>query len=295
MINYRSKYVKYKSKYLALNGGGNNMKNTLDSLLNSKTKWYDTVNIDISKEDRDVIDKLKIPPGKAYNFYGKVNESEQKRYMKDFIKTLKKDDDNDDDDSNKVSNIIVSKLIMPFLQACDMDSAWILIRVTEPYNEYDIPRWHCDGNFYQPSAKSKPYAGQYKIILALRGPGTLFMKENKDALNKLNDIYDMMRLETQEKTKDINKKDIDKLHQISFKIQDSFRTKIADEMKDFPREQANNNEAVIFMSGDMDRCLIHSEPPIDANRIFISIVPGNNRDITDMAKLRNQKMDKPIY
>jgi len=60
-----------------------------------------------------------------------------------------------------------------------MSHFWLAIRVTEPNNEFIIPRWHKDGNYFASNSITA------KFITVLKGPGTLLIRSNK----KVNDIY----------------------------------------------------------------------------------------------------------
>lgn len=50
-----------------------------------------------------------------------------------------------------------------------------------------------------------------------------------------------------------------------------------------------NNNGVIFVAGDKDKCLIHSEPKHDNNRIFISILQGSKKEIDELNE-KNRKI-----
>lgn len=127
---------------------------------------------------------------------------------------------------------------------------------------FDIPRWHCDG-FYH-SNKNKP---QTKFITTLKGPATLVLettKEEKEHFYKLENYKD--KITTDESEFDINKRKY---------IDENIRGK---------KINITNNNGIIFVAGDKDNCLIHSEPKHDDNRFFISILPATKEEINEFVE-----------
>lgn len=47
-----------------------------------------------------------------------------------------------------------------------------------------------------------------------------------------------------------------------------------------PNDTCKDGEAIIYLIGDKDAA-VHSEPPIHAPRIFVSILPGSKRQINE--------------
>jgi len=54
-----------------------------------------------------------------------------------------------------------------------MEHFWMAIRVTMPNNDYDIPRWHKDGNFFP---QNNNETSTSKFVTVMKGPGTLLIK-----------------------------------------------------------------------------------------------------------------------
>lgn len=117
---------------------------------------------------------------------------------------------------------------------------------------------------------------QTKFITTLRGPTTLVLdttKEEKEHFYKLQEYNDKFILDDDEF-------DIKKRKYLSENIKG---TKI----------NLLNNNGVIFVAGDKDKCLIHSEPKHDDNRIFISILPGSKKEIDELSE-RTEKFKKNL-
>ena len=53
-------------------------------------------------------------------------------------------------------------------------------------------------------------------------------------------------------------------------------------------KQLKNDEGLIFIVGNLDKALIHSEPPMHSFRIFISILPGTGEQIAGLKKRWNR-------
>jgi len=72
------------------------------------------------------------------------------------------------------------------------------------------------------------------------------------------------------------------------KIHYKYRPIYADKLKNEKIIQVKNNQGLIFYanSGGIDGA-IHSEPKIDDNRMFISILPGTKENIEGLKKRWN--------
>ena len=118
-----------------------------------------------------------------------------------------------------------------------------------PHDFFNTPRWHTDGYYYA------PFNGQqYKIACALKGPSTLFCQAPTDIREKFNELQ----------------------------AKQSSRVMIAELLKDQPILQASTTQAMLFVVGDFQSAAIHSEPPIDQARLFISILPGTHEQIQEL-------------
>jgi hypothetical protein len=53
-------------------------------------------------------------------------------------------------------------------------------------------------------------------------------------------------------------------------------------------KQLQNNEGLIFIVGNTKKALIHSGPPMTEERIFISILPGTEKQIENLKKKRKR-------
>lgn len=224
---------------------------------------YKIFDINYTQKEKESINNINIKKNKNYTA---TNIDK----LKDFFKEI---GDNKDDNIKNIINII-QKLIDTLLKAYNVNSYWLIVRSSynDPY--FDIPRWHCDGYYFLNKDKSQL---QTKFVTTLKGQNTLVLEttpEEKEYYYTLQNhkdtfITDIATLEMENRkhiAKNIKGKQID----------------------------INNNQGIIFVAGDKNKCLIHSEPIHDRERIFISILPGSKKDIDDMLErmnIFNKKMD----
>lgn len=200
----------------------------------------------LSSADLNDLKKLKINSTLEYNNYGDL-ESLQSG-ISDFLLSL----GNSLEIANSVSKLI-TKIIIHSLIGSRRETAWIVLRAFTHTDEYDIPRWHTDGTFYTSMSM------QYKIVMALKGPQTLF--------------YPKALFET-----------------LSDQMQNEFH--FLSDGKDGPKENriaqakildasqiisSSLNQGALFLVGDNGA--LHSEPPINEERLFLSILPASKEEI----------------
>jgi hypothetical protein len=225
--------------------------NDIISYIDSQ-KSYQVFNIDYTQKEINSIKNFNIEKFGDYNSYNTLNNLEQ------FIKNIGK---NSSDDIATIIDII-KKLLDTILKSYNTNSYWISIRIHSKTTFFDIPRWHCDGFYHSHRNKL-----QTKFITTLKGPTTLVLettKEEKDYFYKLQEYKDKSILDESEL-------DIEKRKYISENIRGK-------------KINLSNNNGVIFVAGDKDKCLIHSEPKHEDNRFFISILPATKEEINEFAE-----------
>ncbi len=225
--------------------------NEIKDYLDNKTS-YKIFDINYTKEELDLIEKFNISNFGNYNSYNTINN------LENFIKNIGKNSENN---ITMFYNIIKS-LLENILKAYDTDSYWISLRILSKTDFFDIPRYHCDGYYFRDRNKL-----QTKFITTLRGPTTLIL-DVKEEYEK--DILQMNSLNTFT--------DLEKREHIA---------------KYISGEKINitNTNGIIFVAGNKEKCLVHSEPKHDDNRIFISILPGTREEINDFSE-RSERMSK---
>jgi hypothetical protein len=163
-----------------------------------------------------------------------------------------------DQQTSKAAAAIIQRLVEQSRDAFGAETAWVTLRASIPNSQFDIPRWHTDGYFYE------PYQGvQHKVAFAIKGNGTLF-----------GNLTDKWRSAFEEC-----------VSRHTYPLTVEMRTETAELMTQHGNIHPTlKNQGVIFTVGDMKRAAIHSEPPITEQRLFLSIVPGSHEQIASLAK-----------
>lgn len=148
--------------------------------------------------------------------------------------------------------------------ADEHNAYWLTIRIQdEPTREYDIPRWHQDGGYWDMGPDEMPY----KVGTTFTGPSTLFIEPAKQHLLTYNASYERQA----ETNHDPEQLQIEKLW-------------LAEQFKNVPVVQAKPGELARWTVGGGDAAVLHSEPPMHGQRVFISVLPGTEAQIRQLCK-----------
>jgi hypothetical protein len=123
------------------------------------------------------------------------------------------------------------------------ENAWLMVLAFVPTDNYNIPRWHIDPFYFLPEETP------LKFIATLKGPSTLFYflpEERRKEFALLNPYH----------------------HENWRDVFDPSRV-----------TQAKKGEGAFFITGNMDRGAVHSEPPIHEERIIFSVIPANEEEL----------------
>ena len=209
--------------------------------------YYD---LHLSENEKSAVNALKINKTDSYNNYANLNALGPE--VGEFIKTLGLGKGNETN-AKEVARLIV-RLVNEILQASGEETAWVAVRAFTPTSEYDVPRWHTDGYYFE------PYSGApYKFALTLKGPPTLFYRLPN---NKREEFYTLECKWTEQN--------------------DYNRQALADTLGQ-PKEIisiAQPYQGAVFIVGS-NNAAVHSEPPIKEERLFISILPGSKMQIKE--------------
>jgi hypothetical protein len=131
-------------------------------------------------------------------------------------------------------------------KASNKETAWVCVRASIPNHLFDMPRWHKDGYYHS------PYAGfAFKFAATLKGNPTLF-------------------------------------YQLPQEMRAVFRSYSGD--REFLSHLLNTDaielpkfgQGAFFIVGDEDNGAAHSEPKMDGERLFFSVLPGNENEIEEL-------------
>lgn len=147
------------------------------------------------------------------------------------------------------------------------DKVWVALRASQRNPDFDLPRWHIDGYYFQPYKNDC-----HKVALALKGTATLF--NTAAGADKKSFVDSLCR---------------------GAKMDDMEHRKLLNAMLDPAlTETPPPHHGAVFVAGSEDRAAIHSEPPITGERLFISIVPGTAEQIDEHANRPVIRAPKPV-
>lgn len=134
------------------------------------------------------------------------------------------------------------------LEAEGYQNGIVMFRAFTPNQLFKIPRWHMDGNFFKPYGQNPP-----KFVITLKGPGTLFQPSNCQRDYLLNDL----------------------------KQPEQDRQKVALRFSKEATIQTKTFEGAFFVVGN-DHAAVHSEPSINEQRIFMSVMGATDEQVIEM-------------
>ncbi|AYV81714.1 MAG: hypothetical protein Harvfovirus55_3 [Harvfovirus sp.] len=193
---------------------------------------------------------ISIVGNKTYDFWGRLDES-GKDLMK-FLLML----GNNDPESVRLMRRIIESIVKKVCDAYGKDCVWVSLRITLPEKKYE-PRWHVDGTFFE-----KDHRIQSKFVTVLKGDGTLFAVVDGDTRTKFLDSR--------------------KIVPWNYEEVQAQQNKIIAGAQGVKFLQLANSQGAIFLVGNDKMAAIHSEPPFNQKRIFLSILPGDKSEIEQL-------------
>lgn len=179
-----------------------------------------------------------------YNNFGDLENLRSELFP--FIVDLGNDESHSLSIAEKIANIIHE--LIPVNK-----TAYIIIRATTPNHNFDIPRFHTDGAFYEPYDSP-----QYKIAMTLKGASTLFVEPSQNQREEL----------------DIIQKNFSASEMLDYQIKSQqifFNSSIL---------TASFGQASLFRVGiPHEEAAVHSEPKMETERLFLSIVIGSKEQV----------------
>ena len=200
------------------------------------------------------LQKLSITNGANYENFGQLDllENEINQYLMS-IGT------NESSLTKSVAHMI-HEIVEKVVKGFGSETAWVVLRASTPHQIFDTPRWHTD-SYYAP-----PFEGeQKKVVIALKGPGTLFCNLNPEKREAFAELQEEMILTPFDEVKRQGLDTFLKAAQCEFL---------------FP----SLGQGSIFIAG-APYAAIHSEPPIKEPRLFISIFPTT---VDQIVKVKHQ-------
>lgn len=222
----------------------------------SSNKPFEHFKLSLSAEVKEEYKKMEIKLSASISIYGEFSS---------LLSTLN-DWFSKNTGCNYTSRQLISQsifeIIHEILKLFSAESARVDLRLTQTaHNIFDIPRWHIDGDYLGDGSTQK------KIVLALKGPGTLFYKADE------------------------NDRAVLKTHQED-------RMKLAGLLQDKEKiESTPPDHATVFVSNSNSLGGVHSEPPITCPRFFIAVVPLTKTQVSEVKKVdkRNEQTFSTLF
>lgn len=209
----------------------------------SPQRPFVTFDMKLTCDDINCLNNLRIDIYDEYDNYGNLDS------FNDALNTFLKSLGNEIEASNTATSLILN-LVNQVLVASGKETAWITLRASPKSTAFDIPRWHTDGYFYNLDVEERDE--QYKVIIVLKGPQTLFY----DLPSDMREMFNVLCL----------RDDRDALAQMLDITQST---------------SAQLYHGAIFIVG-ADYSAVHSEPAIHEDRLFLSILPGSKKQIEEL-------------
>lgn len=233
----------------------NNLTPTYHAIARAAAEDKSFVNFDLGLAPEAMADmhSLNVKETSDYSNFGGTD------VLRNDIARFLESQGNAPDHAGRVADVL-DQVTKDSIGAVGAEAAFFTIRSFTPTDAFNVPRWHTDGWFYEPTENDR----QQKIALTLKGRTTL--------LNNLPDtlrgaFHKLLRSFASDSTE--NRRTIGKL------------------INPADTETALPGQGTIFTVGDIKNSAIHSEPPIDSERIFMSIVPGTKAQIEELRQRWN--------
>ena len=229
------------------------IKNDFTNFIKNPNKSYKIIKLNIDDKIMTILNEININIDNVFNYFGESKILDSNK-LKDFLINI---GNNNIKDINQLTQFI-KKLVLKICNKFNNKFCWLTIRISKNKDDklldYDIPRWHIDGRYYNSESI------QYKFILTLKGPSTLIINPNNKIRKTFLQFFDNDIINTRlGRNKIVKNESIIKV-----------KTLI---------------NGLITMSNNSNLATIHSEPPIHEDRIFISILPMTLDEINQL-KLR---------
>ena len=218
-----------------------------------------SIDLQLSPEEKKVLQDLKIGiEGGTGNFlyWGSVDNEALPLNLKSYVGTI--------GENNDITADVISRLILRIAKHVtkyfDTKFAWIETKTFLANDTFVIPRWHIDDKFFKPHTA-------YKLVWAIKGSQTRFgVTEDPTEFSKLTALEIQAGHGTGENIR--ARKELDQ---------------IVNEVK------IQRNEAAVLYRSAGENPVVHSEPHMGENRLFLGIVPGTKAEINEWHERKKQK------
>lgn len=218
-----------------------------------------SVDLQLSPEEKKVLQDLKVGiEGVIGNFlyWGSVDNETLPLNLRSYIGTI---GENDDITADVISKLII-RIAKHVTQYFNTEFAWIEIKTFLENDTFIIPRWHIDDKFFKPHTA-------HKLVWAIKGSQTRFgITENPMEFSRLTVLEIQAGHGTDE----------------NIRIRKELG-QIVNEVK------ISEKEAAVLYRSAGENPVVHSEPHMSENRLFLGVVPGTREEISEWYERKKQK------
>jgi len=232
------------------------------SLLGTGTT-FSNFDLELSPSQINAIEHIQVSDASYYESYGTLDNKKVQKYIENLDPTNK-------EYAKEVADTI-SYIVSSALKGFNQEASWVSIRPSTSNNYFDIPRWHTDGCYYLADGMHP----QYKIVLTLKGPGTLFYNLPDNLRDRFNELQYIAPEEF--KSHNLEKEMMEQ------RIE---RAQLIDNSKIIKGEVG---KGYIFTACEQKYATVHSEPKMDGQRLFISIYPETFKNIKELEERWEKK------
>lgn len=182
--------------------------------------------------------------------------------------------------------------LQAFLETCHDDCVgntpeksccWFTIRITQPHTGFDIPRWHQDGRMYTYDTGREAVA-RSKYALTLLGPPTLLLPAEDD-------VFAILKEGEKKHPWCEEREDVETTEAEFHEREEALRVWLAERFSDLERVKVGAGKVVRFSWGREDSP-VHSEPRMDRDRVFMTLMFGSESELRNMCDSRGLEFGK---
>lgn len=218
-----------------------------------------SVDLQLSPEEKKALQDLKVGvEGVIGNFlyWGSVDNETLPLNLRSYIGTI---GENDDITADVISKLII-RIAKHVTQYFNTEFAWIEIKTFLKNDTFIIPRWHIDDKFFKPHTA-------HKLVWAIKGSQTRFgITENPMEFSRLTALEIQAGHGTDE----------------NIRIRKELG-QIVNEVK------ISEKEAAVLYRSAGENPVVHSEPHMSENRLFLGVVPGTREEISEWYERKKTK------
>jgi hypothetical protein len=238
------------------------MQNVINNLDNNY--GFGFVSLDLSEEEKTAIRSFSIHEDTEYASYGEMESLQEG--ISSALSSVGKGD-------YTAIAATIHRIALEVIRASGKQTALVIVRASTSTSRYDMPRWHIDGEYYSNSS--------LKFAAALIGNPTLFYKISDETRG----VFQEIAGQGAEIITQVIKENNGKIPENILDFVQEGRKKLCELLTDTPTT-AGAGEGAFFRVSNINTGAVHSEPEMNSQRLFFSVLPGNRDEIASYKELQ---------